>query len=395
MTATRTHLLDIGPRLADTLAAVGPLPPADALEIAAAAELTGRGGAAFPTAVKLRSVATAARAARRARSSSATARRASRPPPRTPSCCAAHRTSCSTACTWWPTRSAPTPSSSRPLRTSCRRCRPASPSVGTRPCSCTPPRTASSPERRPRWSPRSTAANRSPGEAGPDPRTRRGRAPHAGAERGDPGPARAARARPRRGRARHPGHPARDGPWQTGCSTWPTCHSVPRSGRCCPSRRPPPCWWAATTAPGWARRRPSRAAVPRGARRRRREPGRGRAGRAARRSLRAAGDRPGGRLAGRAVGRAVRAVPHGLPRIAAALDVLARPQPAPRALLADVQRWCGLVRDRGACRHPDGSARLVASALGVFADELRLHRKGRCTGTDPRPFLPVPGGARW
>jgi NADH:ubiquinone oxidoreductase subunit F (NADH-binding) len=85
---------------------------------------------------------------------------------------------------------------------------------------------------------------------------------------------------------------------------------------------------------------------------------------------------------------------NGLPRIAAGLDVLARPEPAPRSLLTDVWRWCGLLPDRGACRHPDGTVRLVASALGVFGPELRLHASGRCSATDPRPFLPVPGGRR-
>jgi NADH:ubiquinone oxidoreductase subunit F (NADH-binding) len=85
---------------------------------------------------------------------------------------------------------------------------------------------------------------------------------------------------------------------------------------------------------------------------------------------------------------------NGLPRIAAALDLLARPDRAYgriglARLLADVERWCGLVAGRGACRHPDGSTRLVASALRVFAGEIDLHGTGRCSGSR-RPFLPVP-----
>ena len=80
---------------------------------------------------------------------------------------------------------------------------------------------------------------------------------------------------------------------------------------------------------------------------------------------------------------------NGLPRIAAAMAHLAGPHPDQRAR-ADLERWAGLVTGRGACHHPDGSARFIRSALRVFAAEDGLHEKGRCSGTDPRPFLPVP-----
>jgi len=82
---------------------------------------------------------------------------------------------------------------------------------------------------------------------------------------------------------------------------------------------------------------------------------------------------------------------NGLPRIAAALDHLAGPQPDQRAR-ADLERWAGLVTGRGACHHPDGSVRFIRSALRVFAAEAGLHERGRCTGSDPRPFLPLPAG---
>src|SRR4051794_22202648 len=55
-----------GPGLPEHRPTFGPLPAADAVPLATAAVLTGRGGAGFPTAVKLRSVAEAAAAARRA-----------------------------------------------------------------------------------------------------------------------------------------------------------------------------------------------------------------------------------------------------------------------------------------------------------------------------------------
>jgi NADH:ubiquinone oxidoreductase subunit F (NADH-binding) len=80
---------------------------------------------------------------------------------------------------------------------------------------------------------------------------------------------------------------------------------------------------------------------------------------------------------------------NGLPRMAAALEHLAGPRPDRRAR-ADLERWAGLVTGRGACHHPDGSVRFIRSALRVFAAEAGLHEQGRCSGTDPRPFLPVP-----
>jgi NADH:ubiquinone oxidoreductase subunit F (NADH-binding) len=79
---------------------------------------------------------------------------------------------------------------------------------------------------------------------------------------------------------------------------------------------------------------------------------------------------------------------NGLPRIAAALARLAEPRPAPDAQ-ASARRWAGLVAGRGACHHPDGFVRFVASALTVFADESARHARGRCRATDGAPFLPV------
>jgi NADH:ubiquinone oxidoreductase subunit F (NADH-binding) len=79
---------------------------------------------------------------------------------------------------------------------------------------------------------------------------------------------------------------------------------------------------------------------------------------------------------------------NGLPAIAGGLAELALPRPRQR-VRADVERWCGLVARRGACAHPDGTVRLVRSALLTFAEELRLHEAGRCSGTIARPVLPV------
>ncbi len=80
---------------------------------------------------------------------------------------------------------------------------------------------------------------------------------------------------------------------------------------------------------------------------------------------------------------------HGLPRIAVALAELAGPHPG-RQVRADIERWAGLVEGRGACHHPDGTARLVRSALRTFAGEIEQHERGQCTGQAGRPFLPLP-----
>ncbi len=78
-----------------------------------------------------------------------------------------------------------------------------------------------------------------------------------------------------------------------------------------------------------------------------------------------------------------------LPRIASALAALADLRPPPE-MRANLLRWAGLVERRGACHHPDGTVRFVRSALVAFAHEDASHQQGRCSATDPRPFLPVP-----
>ena len=54
-----------------------------------------------------------------------------------------------------------------------------------------------------------------------------------------------------------------------------------------------------------------------------------------------------------------------------------------------VLRWASEIRGRGACHHPDGAVRFVASAVSVFAGEIESHRRTRCTA---RPAgLPLGG----
>lgn len=78
---------------------------------------------------------------------------------------------------------------------------------------------------------------------------------------------------------------------------------------------------------------------------------------------------------------------HGLAALASGLEEMAHGQA--RDQRDRLARWAQQVTGRGACRHPDGVARFVSSALDAFADEVTLHlRKGRCSGSD-RVVLPV------
>ena len=58
----------------------------------------------------------------------------------------------------------------------------------------------------------------------------------------------------------------------------------------------------------------------------------------------------------------------------------------------ELERWaCQLASGRGACKHPDGAAGLLRSALTVFRDEFALHvRYGTCTGSRVNSGLPLP-----
>jgi NADH:ubiquinone oxidoreductase, NADH-binding (51 kD) subunit len=79
---------------------------------------------------------------------------------------------------------------------------------------------------------------------------------------------------------------------------------------------------------------------------------------------------------------------HGLAAIVDSLEQLvqAKKRTADVPLL---QRRLGQIAGRGACRHPDGAAVLVASALRVFAGEVDRHVHGRrCTGNG-RPALAI------
>jgi NADH:ubiquinone oxidoreductase subunit F (NADH-binding) len=81
---------------------------------------------------------------------------------------------------------------------------------------------------------------------------------------------------------------------------------------------------------------------------------------------------------------------NGLPAIARELASIANGR-ANRNSYHLVQRWGGLVQRRGACHHPDGTARFVLSALELFHDNFRWHeRNGPCDRCYATPALRVP-----
>jgi NADH:ubiquinone oxidoreductase subunit F (NADH-binding) len=67
----------------------------------------------------------------------------------------------------------------------------------------------------------------------------------------------------------------------------------------------------------------------------------------------------------------------GLPALAEAVGALA--DGAGRAATWRAAELAELVTGRGACAHPDGTARLVASMLRAFPAEVRTHELGSCS----------------
>ena len=85
---------------------------------------------------------------------------------------------------------------------------------------------------------------------------------------------------------------------------------------------------------------------------------------------------------------------NGLPAIAGAMELLVEGRRS-SGTLEHLGRWSGLVTGRGACHHPDGAARLVTSAVSVFGAEIERHaRRGPCAASASR-ILPVPVGRSW
>lgn len=80
----------------------------------------------------------------------------------------------------------------------------------------------------------------------------------------------------------------------------------------------------------------------------------------------------------------------GLAAIAGATEALVGGR-ADRRALERLERWGGDVVGRGACRHPDGAVRLLRSAIRTFASDVERHAAGHpCVGARRPPMAPTP-----
>ena len=81
----------------------------------------------------------------------------------------------------------------------------------------------------------------------------------------------------------------------------------------------------------------------------------------------------------------------GLPTMADDLADLALGARDPAAALARLEHHMATINGRGACRHPDGVVRMVASTLSVFRDDVRHHAAGRpCAAAGHSHYATVP-----
>jgi len=82
---------------------------------------------------------------------------------------------------------------------------------------------------------------------------------------------------------------------------------------------------------------------------------------------------------------------HGLPAVADSLEWAVSGNPVTASQIGGLVE---LVKGRGACKHPDGMARFVESSVRVFGDHLAQHRRhGPCP--THHPVLPVPETGTW
>lgn len=86
----------------------------------------------------------------------------------------------------------------------------------------------------------------------------------------------------------------------------------------------------------------------------------------------------------------------GLPSLASDLASLANGASGAHHALERLEARCESISGRGACHHPDGVVRLVRSALQVFRDDAHSHAEGQpCRGAaSSHHYARIPGDAR-
>jgi len=86
----------------------------------------------------------------------------------------------------------------------------------------------------------------------------------------------------------------------------------------------------------------------------------------------------------------------GLADIAGHLELLAFRPDSFSGRFPPILELCNLIDGRGACRHPDGVARFVRTALTVFQDDVDRHfRRGPCDAVNRPAYLPTPSPNGW
>lgn len=82
----------------------------------------------------------------------------------------------------------------------------------------------------------------------------------------------------------------------------------------------------------------------------------------------------------------------GLPALSDDLAKVGEGSPNSAQALQQLEHRCGVIDGRGACRHPDGVVRLVRSALRVFAGDFQSHARGAPCGASHsgKYFVAVP-----
>ena len=93
-------------------------------------------------------------------------------------------------------------------------------------------------------------------------------------------------------------------------------------------------------------------------------------------------------LAGESAGQCGPCV-FGLPAVAQAFESIAAGRADARSALDRLPRLSAQIARRGACAHPDGALRFADSTLRVFEREIELHLGGRCSATRREPLLPT------